>query len=375
MSKQRGQNEGSIYQRKDGRWAAAFSTGDGRRRTVYGRTRSDAAQKLAEAQRAHSDGMLPGDGRLTVSKFAKQWLEAVKPTIAASTYRRYEGVLRVNVIPSLGKHRLSKLQPANLQKLYSDCLESGLSPRTVHHIHTVTHTMLEKAVRWGSVMRNVAALVSPPKVPHREMITLSAEEANALLSAASGSRLEAIWNVAIMTGLRAGELLALRWQDIDLDTASLNVTATLVRQDGYLIRADPKTPRSRRRIALSPPTVIALQRHRLVQLEEQVKAGPVWRDDDFVFTNQVGGPIDQDNLLKREFRPLLRRSGLRLEVTVRDLRHTAISLALSQGTAATDVSEMAGHSNVGVTLSVYAHALPGAPKRATDAIAAALAGS
>jgi integrase len=370
----RGQGEGSIYE-SDGRWRAVVSLPNGKRKYLSGRTREETSRKLTVLLKQVQDGLPATSDQKTISSFSKEWLAAVKPTVAPNTYRRYEGVLRVNVLPSLGKIRLSRLQASHLQQLYSDCIESGLSPRTVHHIHTVTHTMLDKAARWDFVQRNVASLVSPPKVPHREMITLSVEEVRALLTTARGTRLEAIWSVAIGTGLRAGELLALRWQDIDLKAASLNVTATLTRQDGELVRTDPKTARSRRRVALSIPTVTALGTHRTVQLEERVKAGPAWQDGDFVFTNRLGGPIDQSNLLKREFRPLLQKAGVRPDATVRDLRHTAISLALSQGTAATDVSEMAGHSNVGVTLSVYAHALPGAPKRATDAIAAAIAGA
>ena len=371
----RGNGEGTITQRKDGRWAAGVSLPNGKRKFAYGRTREGAGRKLIALQKTVQDGLPVTSDQLTVGGFADTWLETVKPTLSASTYRRYEGVLRVNVVPVIGKIRMSKLQPAHLLNLYSSCLASGLSPRTVRHVHTVIHTMLAKAARWDAVARNIAALVSPPKVPYREMITLSAEEANALLSAARGTRLEAIWTVAIMTGLRSGELLALRWKDIDLNAACLDVTGTLTRQGSDLVRTDPKTPRSRRRIALPESVVHALRQHRTAHFEERLKVGPAWQDGDYVFTNRVGGPIDQDNLLKREFRPLLKQAGVRPDATVRDLRHTAISLALSQGTAATDVSEMAGHSNVGVTLSVYAHALPGAPKRATDSIAAALAGA
>ena len=371
----RGNGEGTITKRKDGRWQAGVTLLNGKRKFVYAKTREGVGRKLIALQKTVQDGLPITSDQLTVGGFAATWLETVKPTLSASTYRRYEGVLRVNVIPVIGKIRMSKLQPADLQNLYSSCLASGLSPRTVRHVHTVIHTMLAKAARWDAVARNIAALVSPPKVPYREMITLSAEEANALLSAARGARLEAIWTVAIMTGLRSGELLALRWKDIDLTAAYLDVTGTLTRQGGDLVRTDPKTPRSRRRIALPESVVHALRQHRTAHFEERLKAGPAWQDGDYVFTNRVGGPIDQDNLLKREFRPLLKQAGVRPDATVRDLRHTAISLALSQGTAATDVSEMAGHSNVGVTLSVYAHALPGAPKRATDSIAAALAGA
>ena len=371
----RGNNEGSIYRRGDGRWAASVSLPGGKRKSVYGKTREEAARKLTALLKSAQDGLPAMSDVQTVAGFAVEWLAAIRTTIRPSTHRRYEGVLRVNVLPTLGKIRLSRLQPGHLQTLYADRLDSGLSAQTVVHMHRVVRTMLKRATQWGSVARNVADLVSPPKVPHREMITLSAEESRALLTAAQGTRLEALWWIAIGTGLRSGEVLALRWSDIDFDSRRLHVRYTLHRQRASYSLEEPKTDRSRRTISLSTSILSRLQQHRSGQNVERLAIGPAWNDEDFVFTNRFGDPLNVSNMPRQEMKPLLVKAGLSDKVRFHDLRHTAISLALASSTAPTDVMQMAGHSSVALTLSRYAHALPGAERRATEAIDAALSGS
>ncbi len=370
----RGNGEGTITQRKDGRWAAGVSLPNGKRKFAYGKTRDEASQKLTALLKTVQDGVPVTSDKQTVESFSKDWLESIKPSVRITTHRRYEGLLRVNVIPSIGNIRLSRLEPSHLQKLYADRLESGLSAQSVVHMHRVLRTMLKRAAQWGTVARNVADLVSPPKVPHREMLTLSADEAKALLSAASGTRLEALWWIALGTGLRSGEILGLRWSAIDLNGKRLHVRHTLQRQGGTYSLEDPKTERSRRTISLSASIMSHLAHHRTQQNVERLAIGAVWNDEDFVFTNQIGAPLKATELPRQEMRPLLKMAGLSERLRFHDLRHTAISLALASNTAPTDVMQMAGHSSVALTLSRYAHAMPGAESRATDAIDAALTG-
>jgi integrase len=368
-TKKRGQNEGSIYLRKDGRWACAISLGDGKRKTVYGRTAAVVREKKNELEHRLSDGLAVDQDSLLVSDLSKQFLNSTASAVKGSTSRRYEQLLRVHVLPELGKKRVSKLKPGELENLYSKLMTAGTSAQTTVHVHRVLHAMLGKAAAWEIVNRNVASLVRPPRVPHREMRVLSPDEVHRLFLVADGNRLEALWRLAIGTGMRLGELLALSWKKVDLNAGIARVEATLERDPKYgLIDNEPKTKSSRRSVHLSPSVVQALRRHRSVQNEERMRLGITWIDSGYVFTTIAGTAVNPNNVGRRDFKPLLLAAGITDHVRIHDLRHTAISLALSAGVAPTDVAQMAGHSSVAVTLQRYAHALPDAPRRAADAI-------
>jgi integrase len=279
----------------------------------------------------------------------------------------------VHLIPTLGRVRLTDLQPQHLRALYADRLAKGLSATTVGHIHAVLHSALKGAERDGLVPRNVAALVSRPRVVRREMKTLSPDETRAFVQAASGDRLEAFYIVAVTTGMRLGELLALRWRDLELDASRLSVCATLQRTGQGFEFAETKTPQSRRRVALGSTAVAALRRHRAVQNAERLAAGPAWQDHDLVFANEVGGPLDGSNLQRRSFLPLLKRVALP-RIRFHDLRHTAATLLLGRGVHPKVVSEMLGHSQIGVTLDLYSHVTPTMQRDATAAVDAILTG-
>jgi len=241
----------------------------------------------------------------------------------------------------------------------------------VAHLHAVLHRALEQAAQWGLTPRNVAKLVTPPRPARREMATLSPEQARASLEAAEGDRLEALYVLALSTGMRQGELLALRWRDVDLEGGTLQVRATLQRtRDGFQF-AEPKTARSRRQVALTKPAVEALRRHRSRQLEERLQMGAAWEDNDLVFANEVGRPIEAGNLIRRSFHPLLDRAGLQ-HIRFHDLRHTAATLALGKGVHPKIVAEMLGHSQIAVTLDLYSHVTPTMQRQAAEALEAAL---
>jgi integrase len=277
----------------------------------------------------------------------------------------------LHFLPSLGRIMLTKLTAQHLQLLYAKKLEEGLTTTTVHHLHSIVHKALSNAMRLGLIQRNVCDLIDPPRMRHHEMTTLSEEQARLLLTTASGKRLEALYVLALATGMRQGELLALRWRDVDLDGSTLRVRATLQRTEAGFVFAEPKTAQSRRRIALSRTVVDALRQHKIRQLEERLAAVNVWEDHDLVFPNVIGKPLEAGNVLRRSFWPLLRRAGLP-RMRFHDLRHTAATLLLGRGINPKIVSEMLGHSNVSITLTIYSHVTPHMQQQAADAMDAAL---
>lgn len=354
----RGSGEGSIVKRADGRWMAqvdlGWAGGKRQRKFLYGKTRQEVARKLAVAVKAHQDGMPMSDDRVTVEAFLRDWLNSARGTIRPKTWQTYEGYIRLHAIPTLGRLPLAKLEPRHLQRLYSDKLQAGLSPSSVHHLHAILHRALGRAARWGVVPRNVADLVDAPPLAHHEMRTLSPEESRLFLETAVGDRLEALYVLALTTGMRQGELFRLRWADVDLEGRALAV------------RGETKTAKSRRQVLLSEVGVEALRRQAGRQVEECRAAGNEWRETGLVFANAVGGSLTTTNVTYRSFRPLLERAGLPL-IRFHDLRHTAATLLLGKGIHPKVVSELLGHSQVGVTLDLYSHVTPTMHREAVGA--------
>jgi integrase len=372
VTARRGRGEGSIQQRKDGSWAAVvdlgWTNGKRTRKTVYGPTRKDVARQLTDLLKTRKDGMPIPVGTENVDAFLARWLDATKPTVRPRTWQRYEQYVRLHAAPALGRVRLSNLGPHHLQALYAERLEAGFSAQTVVHLHRMLHRALSQAVRWGLVARNVTELVDPPRVPRKEMRALSPDEARRLLHAAQGNRFEALYTVAVTTGMREGELLGLRWRDVDLDGRRLHVVGSLqnIPGEGWTI-VEPKTARSRRVVVLGGVGTNALRRHRAIQAEQRLRAGDEWVDKDLVFPNRFGKPMLPSNLLIRSFHPLLAKANLP-RVRFHDLRHTAASLLLDQGIHPKIVSEMLGHSAVGITLDLYSHVTPSMQHQAADAL-------
>lgn len=366
MSK-RANGEGSIYKRADGRWAAALTLGNGKRKVFYGKTRQEVASKLAGALKSRQDGLPVPSERQTVGQFLTSWLESVRPSLRPRTHLRYEQLVRLHALPALGKLPLGRAKPDDLQRLYADRLDMGQAPASVRQLHAVLHRAFGQAARWGLVARNVADLVSPPRVERREMSALSPEEARAFLEAASGDRLEALYVVALTSGLRLGELLALRWRDVDLQAGMLQVTGTLQRTGAGLVIAEPKTVRSRRHVALTATAVEALRRHHVAQAEERLRLGAAWQDMDLVFASETGGHIDDSKLRRNSFWPLLERAGVP-RIRFHDLRHSAATLMLRRGVHPKIVAEMLGHSQISVTLDLYSHVTPTMQREAAAAL-------
>lgn len=308
----RGNSEGSITQLSDGRWQARVTLENGKRKAFYAKTRAEAAQKLTAALRDRDRGLPVGlDERQTLEQYLASWLETIKPTVRPRTWKRYAELMNQHAVPALGKIPLAKLAPQQVQRLYSSKLEAGLSSTTVHHLHAVLHRALAQAMRLGLVARNVSELVDVPRMAERELHVLDREQVRLLLAAAQGDRLEALYILAVSTGMRQGELLALRWSAINLDRRTVQVRATLQRtkEDGYTL-APPKTKQSRRQITLTNLACDALRAHRARQAQDRLAAGPAWDGThDLVFPNTVGKPLDGMNLLHYSFHPLLRRAA------------------------------------------------------------------
>lgn len=377
MNKRRAHGEGSIYRREDGRWVAMLNigviAGRRRRRAFYGATQAEVLLKLNAATHSMRRGVPVPLERQTFGAFVEKWLEAVGPSLREPTVRRYSSLL-AHAVRTLGRISLARLTPADLQRLYDDRRKAGAAPRTILHVHRVIHRALRDAERWGDVARNVSGLVDPPRASRAQFRTLTADEARQLMRTVEGDRLEAVVVVALTTGMRMGEILGLTWRALDLDAGAVRVQASLQQTTGGLVLVEPKTARSRRQIEIESRVVAALRRHRAVQLQERLGAGPVWSERDFVFTTPIGGPIDGRELLRAWFRPLLARAGLP-PIRFHDLRHSYASIALARGLHPKVVQEAMGHSTIAVTMDLYSHVVPSLQRDAAREMGAALFGA
>lgn len=361
MGSRRGRGEGSVYYRKsDKRWVAAvdfgYVNGKRARKVRYGQTRKEAWEKLQEVLRDGSRGSGLPTKEQTVGQFLDAWLaEVVKPSVRPKTFRSYGGIVRLHLTPCLGRHRLGNLSPQHVQQMLNAKQAAGLSPRTVQYLRDVLRNALGQALKWGLVSRNVAALAEPPRVVQHEMRFLSPDEARVLLAAAKGDRLEALYTVALALGLRQGEALGLRWDDVDFAAGTLSVRHALQRVDGTLQLVEPKTGRSRRTLAMPPTVVAALRAHRKRQALERLAAGDRWVDAGFVFTTTKGTPLDARNVTGW-FKKLLAAAGLP-DMRWHDLRHSCASLLLAQRVPARVVMDVLGHSQISQTMR-YSHVIP-----------------
>ncbi len=384
-SKRRANGEGSIWQRADGRWAAAVyvptPAGGEKRKYVYGRTREEVHRKAQDLLRARRDGTPVPDGRLTVADYLTEWLaEVVKVQRRPKTYQGYEGVVRLHLIPGLGKKRLARLTAREVRTFVADvrtacqccrhgwdakraeprccaageCCSALLSTRMVQSIHAVLRNALEDAVREELIPRNVAKLVRVATPTYTVGRGLSVKDARLLLRLSREDRLHALYVLALTLGLRRGELLGLHWVNVDLDAGALEVVWNLQRVGGELRLVPPKTRHSLRTVPLPELCLAALREHRKQQMGERLAAGGRWVESGLVFTTSIGSPIEPDNL-RRSWYPLREAAGIGA-VRFHDLRHTCVTLLLDLGVPPHIVQEIVGHADTGVTMTIYAHA-------------------
>ena len=360
MAKRRGRGEGSVYRRNDGRCIGEYEDANGKKRYISGKTKAEVRQKLRKLLADRDAGIAYDSEKLTVGGYLDRWLDAVKGSVRERTWQRHEQVVRLHLKPTIGGVKLDRLNALQVQSVYRQKLNHGLSPRSVEIIHTTIHKALKQAVRWALIPRNVAEAVTPPRPPKREMTPLTREQVKALLEASRTDKLHAFWVLACTTGMRNGEIIGVQWRDIDLEAGTLRVQRTVF--NGKV--SAPKTASGRRTIRLSKLAIRALKQHRVDAAKQRI-AG-------WVFCSTAGTPINVHNLHNRSWKPLLKSAGLPAHTRMHDLRHSAASLLLGQGVPVKVVSEMLGHADVSTTLSIYAHVLPDMQKTAADGMDKAL---
>ena len=372
----RGNGEGSIWRRKRGGWCAQYTvyTSEGRkRRTLYGKTRQQVAAKLSKALADREGGLTFDAGSLTVGEYLVRWLShSVQDTVSQKTYERYESIVRVHLSPALGRIRLKALTPDHVRGLYREKLDSGLAPRSVLHIHRTLSKSLKQATDDGLIPRNAARSVKPPQPRREEMQPLSRDQVRTLLDTVKGDPMEALYILAVTSGLRQGELLALKWEDVDLEgtNPTLAVCRSLSETRGRCSFVTPKSGRGRH-LRLSSRAVSALRTHRKRQLEERVRKAGLWEDHGLIFPSEVGTPMSGRNLY-RAFKIRVKRASLPQTLRFHDLRHTCATLLLRQGINPKFVQELLGHADISLTLNTYSHVLPDMGDAAAGGMDAAL---
>ena len=295
--------------------------------------------------------------------YLDRWVnDSVRDTVRQRTWERYEQIVRVHLQPGLGRVKLKNLTSTHARALYREKLEAGLAPRTVNYIHTTLSKALKDALADGLIPRNVAGSVKAPRPKKKEIRPLSPKQAKAFLEAARGDRFEAAYVVALHCGLREGEILGLRWSDVDLNIGTLQVRRTLAEtRAGHRFEL-PKNGKGRS-IRLTPQATEALRSHLERQLEEIGDLGDLYRDQGLVFPSQVGTPMSAKNLTACSFKRVLTRAGLR-DIRFHDLRHTFATLMLQNGEHPKIVQEMLGHATIAITMDTYSHVLPNMQREA-----------
>jgi integrase len=374
-----GNGEGSIYLHKRNgkkvgyRGSYWVHTAEGpKRRYVSGKTRDEVHDKLIEALGNRAQRLVFDAGNLTAGEYLTRWLkDSVKGTVRQSTFEVHRHMVEPHIVPALGKLKLKDLSPPHVRGFYREKLDSGLSAATVRKMHSVLRKALKQAVMDGLIPRNVCESVKPPRVERKEIMPLDREQTRTLLEHASGDRLEALYVLAVHTGMREGELLGLKWEDVDLECSVCRLRRALVREGGKTALGDLKTPKSRRSVRLTRAAAIVLRSHLKRQLEEMERLGSLYQPGGLVFATESGTLINPSNLRNRSFKPLLKRAGLP-DICFHDLRHTCATLLLSQGTHPKLVQELLGHATIAMTLDTYSHFLPSMGDQTVRAMEAAL---
>ena len=375
MGKRRGHGEGSIYQRDDGRWCASidlgYVNGRRRRRVIYGPTRKAVADQLKALHQQQAAGVVITE-RQTVQQFLKRWLEeVVKQRNKIRTFEGYERIVELYLNPHLGRIALTKLTPEYVQQLINVLAAKGLAPNTVRNVRAVLRRALNQALKWGLVARNVAALVDTPRIEQQAIAPMDEQQARALLAAVAGDRLEALYRIALSLGLRRGEVLGLKWEDVDLERATIRIVRAIqwTRTQG-MVFSTPKTKGSSRTLHLPETLLSSLRQHKARQDEE--RKSPRWQECGMVFTTTKGTPLHPDNITHR-FKAALRKAGLPETTRFHDLRHSCATLLLAQGVPPRVVMEILGHDQISTTMNIYAHVLPESLRAAAAALDALLA--
>jgi len=372
--------KGHIYKRSPGSWTIIYDlpadsmTGKRRQKsqTVKG-TKRDAQRYLREVLLSLEQGSYVKPNKITLGEWLRQWIkDYASINTTDRTQESYSSIVERHLIPSLGKVILTDLQPQHIQSYYAEKLKKGrtdgkggLSARSVVYHHRILSKALNYAVKMGVVVRNVADVIQPPRVQRVTMNTLSPEEVTRFLDAARETDYYVYFATLLYTGLRRGELLALRWRNLDLDSETLTVVETAYKlSNGEYRIKEPKTPQSRRNVTLPISLVELFKIYRADQELLRIQLDVALNTDDFVFIRPDGSPINP-NAVTLAFRRITKRAGLK-DIRIHDLRHTHATLMLKAGIHPKVVSERLGHANIGITLDIYSHVLPGLQEAAAE---------
>jgi integrase len=383
----RGANEGTIFQRKDGRWSSiidlGWENGKRKRKTFYGKTRKEVAYALNKATREKAEGLPVMLERQTVDQFLTRWLaESVKPSVRALTHEQYEQHVRLYLKPAIGKVQLARLSPQQIQSIINEQAKRGLSPNTVRITLFVLRRALDQAFKWGALARNVAKLVERPRIERKEILPPTIEQARKLLDALKGERLEALFTIGLALGLRRGEMLGLRWEDVDFDKRTISVRQAVQRSGGKNATGEdqvsklhivaPKSTRSIRTIPMPQFVAEVVRGRKAQQAEERLLAGSQWKDLRLIFTTKKGTPIEPRRI-NTEFKRILKNAELPETIRLHDSRHFAASLLASENVHPRIAMEILGHSDINLTMKIYTHVVSGDMQEAAEKIDAALA--
>lgn len=361
--KGRANGEGSVFKRSGSNrrkpWVAQITLENGKLYPVgYFKTQEEAIAARNKALRELEQGKLANGPKQTVKRYLEEWLETShKQNVEVVTYLRGKVTLYKHIIPGLGHFQLKSLKAQHIQQFYAQKLEEGLSAGYVKNMHDLLSKAIKNAVKWKLISFNIMEDVTAPRPEEREVVILTQDQAQTLLKVAQERDLNAFVSLAITTGMRHGEMLALRWNDIDFDEGCLYVRHTVARQgsSGY-IESDPKTRRSKRRIILVHFVISELKEHQKRQEEMRQAAGFAWVDKDLVFPNSQGNFLSARTSIAR-FHKALEAAGLP-SMRVHDLRHNAGTLLMSKGINPKLVQELLGHSDIAITLRLYGHVIP-----------------
>lgn len=369
MPKRRGNQEGNIYfDRKRSLWVGDImlgyrevvdpATGEVRQKRnrlkFYGKQRREVQEKLAEVVSSRAAGTFVEPSKLTTGEWFRRWLtDYKKMRLRAKTYESYESMARLYIIPSVGHIPLKELRPDHLQALYRRMKDAGKSARTIRYLHAILHAGLNQALQNGLVARNAADATKPPAQEQKGVKILSPDEEHIFVEALKEERLAAVFILCLNAGLRRGEVLALKWDDVDFQRKEIRIKASLSRtkETGIEVGA-PKTKASIRTVPLNSIAYRALREHKKQQNEEKLRLGDAYNNQGFVFANELGGPIEPRNL-ERSFYRIINRTGLK--INLHGLRHTFASRLIEKGADPKTVAELLGHTTVTMTLNSYTH--------------------
>ena len=368
----RGANEGSIYRQRDGLWAASLQLGyeNGKRvrKYFYGTTQQEVQQKRDAAKLSLSTGQPISPDRTRLGQYLDQWLETVaRRNTRPKTYLTYRDLVELHLKPGLGGVPLGKLGPQEIQKFINRKIDAGLSLKTVKHIRDTLRNALNVACReWQLIPQNPATKVRLPRIPKREMRFLTLSDARVFIDTSRDHELEALFEVALLLGMRQGELLGLRWPDIDFEQRCIKVQTSLLWFNGKFHFAEPKSEKGRRTLPLPEFVCRALLKHRATQDERRLAAGSKWQERGLVFPTSVGTPMHRRNVLRKYYR-FMRIGGLP-EIRFHDLRHSAAAIWISQGASPKLLQVIMGHADFATTMNLYGHLFEEVKRETADRI-------